>query len=45
MHQVTPDPTPGPYGLATGEAAAYRLRVLHGLYAEGTSRVLLTLAD
>jgi SAM-dependent methyltransferase len=27
--------------LATGEAAAYRLRVLHGLYGPGTRRVLL----
>jgi SAM-dependent methyltransferase len=27
--------------LATGEAAAYRLRLLHGLYGEGTHRVLL----
>jgi SAM-dependent methyltransferase len=41
MHQVPPDPTPGPYALATGEAAAYRLRLLHGLYGEGTRRVLL----
>jgi SAM-dependent methyltransferase len=41
MHQVIPDPTAGQYALATGEAAAYRLRILHGLYAEGTRRVLL----
>jgi SAM-dependent methyltransferase len=41
MPQVTLDPTPGPYVLATGEAAAYRLRLLHGLYGEGTRRVLL----
>jgi SAM-dependent methyltransferase len=27
--------------LATGEAAAYRLRLLHGLYGPGTRRVLL----
>jgi SAM-dependent methyltransferase len=27
--------------LATGEAAAYRLRILHGLYGPGTRRVLL----
>jgi SAM-dependent methyltransferase len=41
MHQIAPAPTSGPYVLATGEAAAYRLRLLHGLYAEGTRRVLL----
>jgi SAM-dependent methyltransferase len=41
MHQLTLDPTPGPYVLATGEAAAYRLRLLHSLYEEGTRRVLL----
>src|SRR5215831_6828206 len=29
------------YALATGEAAAYRLRLLHGLYGPGTRRVLL----
>jgi SAM-dependent methyltransferase len=29
------------YPLATGEAAAYRLRLLHGLYGPGTRRVLL----
>ena len=33
--------TPAPYVLATGEAAAYRLRILHGLYGPGTRRVLL----
>jgi SAM-dependent methyltransferase len=32
---------PGPYALATGEAAAYRLRVLHALYGPGSRRVLL----
>src|SRR6516162_7601298 len=32
---------PGSYVLATGQAAAYRLRLLHGLYGEGTRRVLL----
>src|SRR5262249_31271185 len=32
---------PGPYVLATGEAAAYRLRILHGLYGPGSRRVLL----
>jgi SAM-dependent methyltransferase len=31
----------GPYALATGEAAAYRLRVLHALYGPGSRRVLL----
>jgi SAM-dependent methyltransferase len=31
----------GAYALATGEAAAYRLRILHGLYGPGTRRVLL----
>jgi hypothetical protein len=40
MHQVTLAPTSGPYVLATGEAAAYRLRLLHNLYEEGTRRVL-----
>jgi SAM-dependent methyltransferase len=30
-----------PYVLATGEAAAYRLRILHGLYGPGTRRLLL----
>ena len=32
---------PRPYPLATGEAAAYRLRILHGLYGPGSRRVLL----
>ena len=32
---------PGPYPLATGEAAANRLRVLHALYGPGSRRVLL----
>ena len=32
---------PGPYALATGEAAASRLRILHGLYGPGSRRVLL----
>ena len=37
-----PDPsTPGQYALATGQVAAYRLRLLHSLYAPGTRRVLL----
>src|SRR5262249_49070526 len=41
MHQVLPHRGTGPYVLATGEAAAYRLRLLHGLYGPGTLRVLL----
>src|SRR5262249_26235323 len=32
--------TTGPYALATGEAAAYRLRLLHRVYGPGTLRVL-----
>src|SRR6516162_5704412 len=32
---------PGSYALATGQAAAYRLGLLHGLYGPGTRRVLL----
>jgi SAM-dependent methyltransferase len=32
---------PGRYALATGEAATYRLRVLHALYAPGSRRALL----
>ena len=31
----------GKYALATGEAAAYRLAILHDLYGPGTRRVLL----
>jgi SAM-dependent methyltransferase len=31
----------GSYVLATGEAAAYRLRLLHGLYGPGTRQLLL----
>ena len=41
MSQV---PAPGPAGeyvLATGEAAAYRLQILHALYGPGTRRVLV----
>jgi SAM-dependent methyltransferase len=41
MHQVPFHSAAGPYVLATGEAAAYRLRLLHGLYGPGTRRVLL----
>jgi SAM-dependent methyltransferase len=39
--QVPLPSTPGPYVLATGDAAAYRLQILHGLYGPGTRRVLL----
>jgi SAM-dependent methyltransferase len=31
----------GRYALATGEAADYRLRILHGLYGPGTRRLLV----
>jgi SAM-dependent methyltransferase len=41
MHQLPLDGPTGPYVLATGEAAAYRLRLLHVLYGPGTRRVLL----
>jgi SAM-dependent methyltransferase len=41
MHQVPLQRAAGAYALATGEAAAYRLRILHGLYGPGTRRVLL----
>src|SRR3954462_11586534 len=41
MYQVPLHRAAGPYVLATGEAAAYRLRLLHGLYGPGTRRVLL----
>jgi SAM-dependent methyltransferase len=41
MHPVPLPSGKGPYVLATGEAAAYRLRLLHGLYGPGTRRVLL----
>jgi SAM-dependent methyltransferase len=41
MHQVPLHRGTGPYVLATGEAAAYRLRVLHNLYGPGTRRVLV----
>lgn len=33
--------TTAPYALATGEAAAYRLRILHAVYEPGTRRALL----
>ena len=41
MHPVPVPTATEPYVLATGEAAAYRLRILHGLYGPGTRRVLL----
>ena len=41
MHQSAHEPSPGRYALATGEAAAHRLRILHDLYGPGTRRVLL----
>jgi SAM-dependent methyltransferase len=41
MHQVPLDSHTGGYVLATGEAASYRLRILHGLYGPGTRRLLL----
>src|SRR6516225_1484057 len=41
LHQLPVRAAPGPYVLATGEAADYRLRILHGLYGPGTRRVLL----
>jgi SAM-dependent methyltransferase len=40
MKQVYPSSPRGSYVLATGEAAAYRLRLLHDLYGPGTWRVL-----
>ena len=41
MHQGPLPADSGPYVLATGEAAAYRLRILHRLYGPGTRRLLL----
>src|SRR5262245_43103302 len=41
MHPVPVPTATGPYVLATGEAAADRLRILHDLYGPGTRRVLL----
>ena len=40
-HQPPVRSAPGPYVLATGQAADYRLRLLHGLYGPGTRRLLL----
>jgi SAM-dependent methyltransferase len=41
MHQVSVPSAADRYALATGEAAAYRLHVLHGIYGPGSRRVLL----
>src|SRR6516162_648152 len=41
MHQPPVRSAPGPYVLATGQPADYRLRILHGLYGPGTRRLLL----
>jgi SAM-dependent methyltransferase len=40
MHQPALRATRGSYVLATGQAADYRLRLLHGLYEAGTRRLL-----
>jgi SAM-dependent methyltransferase len=40
-HQPPVRSAPGPYVLATGQPADYRLRILHGLYGPGTRRLLL----
>ena len=39
--RVTFPGTTAAYALATGEAAAHRLRILHGLYGPGSRRVLV----
>src|SRR5262249_17022703 len=41
MRKLPLDSATKPYALATGEAAAYRLRILHRVYGPGTRRVLL----
>jgi SAM-dependent methyltransferase len=41
MYPIPPHRPTGPYVLATGKAAANRLRILHNLYGPGTRRVLL----
>ena len=41
MYQESCQNVAGAYALATGEAATYRLRLLHGLYGPGTRRLLL----
>jgi SAM-dependent methyltransferase len=40
MPQVDQADSTGVYVLATGEAAAHRLRILHGVYGPGTRRLL-----
>jgi SAM-dependent methyltransferase len=42
MSDASKPASTGEYVLATGEAAAYRLSLLHGLYGPGTRRLLLT---
>jgi SAM-dependent methyltransferase len=41
MPEGSPNGATGRYALATGESAAHRLRILHGLYGPGTRRLLL----
>lgn len=41
MRTMPEQQSTGGYALATGEAADYRLQILHGLYGRGTRRVLL----
>src|SRR6516165_10931935 len=41
LHQLPVRTAAVPYVLATGPAADYRLRILHGLYGPGTRRLLL----
>jgi hypothetical protein len=41
MHQFSVQRTTGRYVLATGDAAAYRLRILHQVYGAGTHEILL----
>jgi SAM-dependent methyltransferase len=41
MSQVLRPGAAGPYALATGKAAAYRLRLLQAIYGPGTRRLLL----
>jgi SAM-dependent methyltransferase len=41
VQQVPVPMAPGTYVLATGQAAAYRLHILHDLYERGTLRLLL----
>ena len=41
MRRIDKDDIAGAYALATGEAADYRLRILHDIYGPGTRRVLL----